>query len=128
MGGDLVGGLAAAIVLGAAIAWYQRLQQVRIPHNRWLFQAAFGLGALLGLLALLRGTGTLGGFAAVAALVGGGVFLGLRAISGQERRQPAVEVGSPVLDFEAPHAAGGSFDLASLRGRPFLLKFFRGHW
>ena len=37
-------------------------------------------------------------------------------------------VGAPILDFEAPDAEGEPFDLATLRGRPFLLKFFRGHW
>lgn len=128
VGGDLVGGLGAAIVLGAGIAWFQRMRQVRIPANRSLFQLAFGLGALLGLVALVRGTGLAGGAAAILALVAGAGFLGLQLLSGQERREPAVAVGGPILDFQAPHAAGGRFDLATLRGRPFLLKFFRGHW
>jgi peroxiredoxin len=33
-----------------------------------------------------------------------------------------------VVSFSAPDADGREFDLSSLAGRPFLLKFFRGHW
>jgi len=40
----------------------------------------------------------------------------------------AVRVGGPILDFSAPDENGEPFALASLRGRPYLLKFFRGHW
>ena len=35
---------------------------------------------------------------------------------------------SEIRNFTAKDDQGNSFDLAALRGRPFLLKFFRGHW
>jgi len=39
-----------------------------------------------------------------------------------------VKVGEPILRFRARDAEGNDFDLQELAGRPFLLKFFRGHW
>ena len=56
------------------------------------------------------------------------VFLGLTALSAQTPNTPAVAVGGPVIDFTAPADDGTLFDSGTLRGRPFLLKFFRGHW
>jgi peroxiredoxin len=61
-------------------------------------------------------------------LLGGLAFLALYAGSGQRPLTPAVTVGEPVLEFHALDDAGQPFDLSTLRGRPFLLKFFRGHW
>jgi len=86
------------------------------------------LGVALALAALGGGPGWPGGIAAGLALVAGGVFLTLQTLSRQPALVPAVQVGGPILDFSAPDDAGERFDLASLRGRPFLLKFFRGHW
>jgi cytochrome oxidase Cu insertion factor (SCO1/SenC/PrrC family) len=62
------------------------------------------------------------------AIVAGGAFVGLRLQSRQDAREPAVRIGAPILDFTAPDENGQPFALSSLRGRPFLLKFFRGHW
>ncbi|MCW5893753.1 MAG: peroxiredoxin family protein [bacterium] len=55
-------------------------------------------------------------------------FLALFAASGQRRTSSAVAVGAPVLDLVATDDTGRPFALAALRGRPVLLKFFRGHW
>ena len=85
-------------------------------------------GVGLGLLAFARGPGLAGGIAAGLALGGGGLFLLLQVLGQQSRRTPTVAVGQPILDFTAPDADGRPFALASLRGRPYLLKFFRGHW
>lgn len=41
---------------------------------------------------------------------------------------PAVGVADPVIDFTAPAYDGTTFSLAALRGKPVLIKFFRGHW
>jgi peroxiredoxin len=77
---------------------------------------------------LLAGVGVVGGIAAGLAIAGAAVFLALYSASGQAQRTPAVTVGRPILDFTAADDAGNPFDLARLRGTPFLLKFFRGHW
>jgi membrane associated rhomboid family serine protease len=126
--GALLGLAGAALVVGPGIDWFRRMQAVRIPRNRAPYLAANALGALLGAVALTMEPGWIGGTAAVLALVGGVLFLALRAQSTQDRGALAVRVGGPILDFTAPDADGGTFDLATLRGRPFLLKFFRGHW
>jgi peroxiredoxin len=39
-----------------------------------------------------------------------------------------VAVGQEAPDFAASDSGGATFRLASLRGAPVLLKFFRGHW
>lgn len=117
-----------AIVAGADLRWFQLLQAVRIPKDRTVFLALNATGALLGIGALLLGTGALAGILAVLAAVGGLAFLGLWAASGQAAATPAVAVGGPILDFVASDDEGNRFDLGALRGKPLLLKFFRGHW
>lgn len=126
--GPVLGLLGAALVLGAGVRWLQLMRRVRIPADRRAFLAANGAGALLGVAAFVAGPGMLGGLAAALAVLAGGGFLALHAASGQARVRPAVHVGGPVLDFAARDDAGEPFDLARLRGTPFLLKFFRGHW
>jgi len=47
------------------------------------------------------------------------------------RRQPRnidVQVGDRVRDFAAVDGHGETFELSSLAGQRFLLKFYRGHW
>jgi len=124
----LLGWLAAAITGLAGVLWFRRIAAVRVPENRAGFTTAFAAGLVLGAAALASGAGWLGGVPAGFALVGSATFLGLRLQSRQQARAPAVSVGGRILDFRAPDADGRSFDLASLRGRPYLLKFFRGHW
>jgi len=128
MNGSVFGLLGAALVLGFGIRWMQLMQRSRIPADVSAYLLASGAGALLGLGAFVFGTGIPGGIAAAVALAGGIAFLALYAASGQVRSAPAVRVGGPVLDFTATDDTGAPFALASLRGRPFLLKFFRGHW
>jgi cytochrome oxidase Cu insertion factor (SCO1/SenC/PrrC family) len=101
---------------------------VRVAERRPLVLALAGAGAGLGALALLRGPGLAGGVAAGLALALGALFFALQLLGRQASGAPAVAVGRPILDFMAPDADGRPFALAGLRGRPYLLKFFRGHW
>ena len=126
--GSMVGLLAGAILAGAGVRWLQLMQQVRLPRHATRYVVATGIAAALGVCAFVLGTGVIGGVAAGLAIVGGVVFMALVAASGQARVTPAVAVGRPVLDFVAADDSDRPFALASLRGRPFLLKFFRGHW
>ncbi|MCG8591052.1 MAG: hypothetical protein MJE66_17305 [Proteobacteria bacterium] len=116
------------VVLAAGVSWFRRMGQVRVPHDRTAYLTAMGVGAALGAFGLWLGSGWLGGLAGTVALLGGGIFVGLRLQSTQQAREPSVRVGGPILHFTLPDAEGKPFDLASLSGRPFLLKFFRGHW
>ena len=89
---------------------------------------ASSVAAALGIVAFVIGTDVAGGVAAGLAIVAGVAFLALLAASRQPALTPAVAVGGPVVDFAAADDEGRPFDLASLRGTPVLLKFFRGHW
>jgi hypothetical protein len=120
--------LSALVVGTAGGLWFRRLRAVRVPEDRTGFLAAFGAGGALAVAAFVLGPGWLAGVAAGLALLGSVTFLGLNLQSTQADRTPRVAVGGPILDFSAPDADGAEFQLAQLRGKPFLLKFFRGHW
>ncbi|HEY2386421.1 MAG TPA: peroxiredoxin family protein [Candidatus Binatia bacterium] len=128
MNGSLLVMLAVALVFGPGIRWLQLMSRVRLPCDARAYVAANALGAACGLAAPFAGAGTLTSIGGVIAALGGLLFLGLLAASGQRSTPPAVRVGGPLLDFVAADDAGHPFDLASLRGHAVLLKFFRGHW
>ena len=121
----ILGG-AAEIVVSAV--WFLLVARVKVPSDRRPFTAAHAVTVGLGVVALALGAHGLGAALAWFAIVGGGTFLALQTQSAQARKTPAVAVGGPVIEFTLPDHAGRPFDLASLRGTPFLLKFFRGHW
>ena len=123
--GDLLGIAGLLLVAAAWAAWIRALVSVRVPANRSAYLVAMAVGSLLGAASFATGPGSV---AAGLALAAGITFLGLRVFSGQDVTEPSVAVGGPIIDFQAPDENGEIFDLASLRGRPFLLKFFRGHW
>lgn len=122
------GYIAAVIVVGAWIQWFRLINQVRIPSDRTAFVVVNGAGALIGIAAFLLGASTLAGVAAGIAVFAGIMFIGLVAGSGQAPNVPAVAVGQPIFAFEASDDEGKPFSVGDLRGKPFLLKFFRGHW
>ncbi len=142
---EMLHALLAAIVLAgsAVIIHYEGLRAIstftsklEIPHRTLslvvvtgvlllhlveicLYAAGFFvMHAYLGLGSIAGGIAALLGFA----------FLGLRPQSSQKPKRPAVEVGGPILGFSAPDENGVDFDLSNLKGKPYLLKFFRGHW
>ncbi len=120
--------LALAIVVGSAALWFRRMYQVRIPRNRTPFLAVWLFGAALALIALIQGTGWIGGTAAILA-IGFGAFVAFTmAISRQITAADAIKVGAPLPAVLAPDENGETFELSSLAGKPVLLKFFRGHW
>ncbi len=128
MSGDLLGWLGAAIVVATGVFWFRRLRAVRIPRDRTPVFVAVVLGAGLGVLGLVLGTGWASGIPATFAAVSGGIFLAIQLQAGQARRKPGFALGQPLPDFVAPDDSGAPFASASLRGKPLLLKFFRGHW
>lgn len=128
MNGNTTALFALALVLVPGIPWLWLMQRVRIPKNRTPFVAPSAAGAIAGLYSLALDPGPAAAAAAIVAIAGGAIFVALCAASRQRPNEPAVSVGGPILDFRARDDSGRDFDLASLRGRPFLLKFFRGHW
>jgi hypothetical protein len=128
MSGAILGFLAFALVAQAGLVWMRLIREVRVAERRPLVLLVILAGMGLGLLAFTRGPGIAGGIAAGLAVGAGVLFLLLQLLGQQSRRTAAVAVGRPILDFTAPDADGRPFQLASLRGRPYLLKFFRGHW
>ena len=128
MSATALGFAALAMEVGAGVVWFRRAFAVALPENRAAFVAVWALGAALGIAALLRGAGWVGGVPATLAVLAGAFFLFTVAISAQKGGSGALQVGTPVPDFSALDDEGNRFELSSLAGRPLLLKFFRGHW
>ena len=128
MSPDFLGLVALGCAAAAGVLWMRAIREVRVAERRPLVLALVGAGAAVGALALLRGPGLAGGVAGGLAVALGALFFALQLLGRQTRGAPAVSVGRPILDFSAPDADGRPFALAALRGRPYLLKFFRGHW
>ncbi|MDJ0785381.1 MAG: hypothetical protein QNK05_01155 [Myxococcota bacterium] len=126
--GASLGFASLAVTLATATAWVVGLRAARLSGRRGLAMLGFAVALGLGVVALLSSPGTLGGIAATFGTAAGAIFLGLQTLAGQVDATPAVAVGGPILDFTAPDDQGKPFDTASLRGKPYLLKFFRGHW
>jgi peroxiredoxin len=128
MSGRILGWAAASVIAAAAVPWYLAMRRVRVPRNAAPYLVACGIGAALGVAAFVAGTDLGSGIAAGLAITTTLAFYALFSASGQRRGTPTVRVGGPILDFTATDDAGLPFSLAKLRGRPVLLKFFRGHW
>ena len=128
MSGVLLGYIGAGMVLTTWFTWTRAMRAVRVPANRTPHLVVMGLGVVCGLGALVEEPGAAGGIAATLAILGGGIFLGLRLQTGQDARVPAVKIGEPILEFSALNDRSERFHPSSMRGKPYLLKFFRGHW
>ncbi len=126
--GNALGVFAFLLVAGAMALWFQRMKQVRIPRDRRGFVACWAVGAGLGVLALTQGEGWVTGISAGCAAVAGTLFCALVYISPQKVADNAVQVGESLRGFTAPDENGDDFSIASVAGKPVLLKFFRGHW
>ncbi len=121
-------GLLALIVVAATFYnWFQLIDRVAIPRNRAGWFATFLAGGALGVMAISQG-GFFSTLLGLPAAFVGFVFPALRLQSKQQPNRPAVAVGGKMVGFVAPDEHGNDFDLASLTGKPYLLKFFRGHW
>jgi len=124
----LLGWAAAALVVGAGVAWFRAAREVRLPKDRRGFVAVWALGCALGIAALAGNAGWAGGIPAVIAVLGSALVLFTIGISRQTAAPDAIAVGALLPAFSAPDENGATFESASLAGSPTLLKFFRGHW
>jgi cytochrome oxidase Cu insertion factor (SCO1/SenC/PrrC family) len=123
-----IGLLAFALAFTTGFLWFRRAFAVQLPKDRTGFVVAMSVAAILGIVALTGSPGWIGGTAATLSVVASAFFLILVSISAQKGGSGKLRVGAPIPDFTAPDENGEPFQLSSLAGRPFLLKFFRGHW
>lgn len=128
MSASVLGFLALALLAQAGFVWTRSIGEVRTGERRPLVLGIVLAGLGLGVLALWQGAGLFGSIAAGLAVALAAVFLTLTVLGRQLRATPAVAVGQPMPEFSAPDAEGQPFSSASLAGRPYLLKLFRGHW
>lgn len=126
--GTILGIAGGLLELVLSAVWLWLIRRVRVPADLRPTIAAHAVAVALGVAALALGASALGQILAAAAILGGIVFLSLQTQSRQARLTPAVAVGGPIVEFTLPDHEARPFDLATLRGKPFLLKFFRGHW
>jgi hypothetical protein len=117
------------IVLSSTLAWALMIYKFTIPNNRIAFIVAWLLGWGTGVAALILGTGSLlANIGLGFALIVSSFLLLTVLIGGQKGGTGQFVVGSPVPALSAPDENGEIFDMASMSGKPILLKFFRGHW
>lgn len=128
MNGTALGIVSFLVVAGSMGLWFLRIRRVAIPTDRRAFVASWVGGAALGIFALTQGPGWVGGIPAGLAAVAGLVFSALVYVSPQKVADDAIRVGERLREFTAPDENGADFRVASLAGKPVLLKFFRGHW
>jgi hypothetical protein len=126
--GAVLGLLAFGTVFGSWAVYWPKIKAMRVPLHPLGHQAVIVLGLILAMVSFTQGPGLLGGIGAALAFLAGGLFLFFTLMSGMPEKAPAVAVGQSFLDFTAKDADGNDFTLSSLKGTPFLLKFFRGHW
>lgn len=119
---------ALATSLTVSALWLTALWRVTL--GRWLrwLMGLCAVAVCLGAAALAVADGPWLKAAATLSLIMPGSMFGIQLISRQKIRPIAVKVGGPILDFTAVDGDGQPFRLSSLVGRPYLLKFYRGHW
>jgi len=123
-----LGFIALLLAVASTAFWFRLARAVRLPKNRSGFVLVWASSVLLGVIALAQGAGWIGGIPAGLAVLLGTFLLFTVAVSPQQAARDAIAVGEVLRELSAPDENGESFELASMAGRPVLLKFFRGHW
>jgi hypothetical protein len=117
-----------AVVLAGWTSWWAKIKALTIPSKPIAYQSLMAAGIVLIVWGMIRGAGPLGGMIGFVGLVAGGMYLWTSTMRELPKQTLAVRVGEPVLDFDASDSDGAAFSISSLSGKPFLLKFYRGHW
>ena len=128
MQANALGIFALLITLGAGTLWIRALRRVALPKNRAAFLFTFLLAGALGTLALVQGTGWIGGVCSGFSIFVALFFLLTVAIGKQRTGAEVIRVGDLIPAFTAVDEHGENFDSLGLAGSPVLIKFFRGHW
>ncbi len=128
MSGPLLAGLGVAMLATGGMLWVRWIRRVEFGEKGWILSALVAGAAALAAASVATGPGLAGGVAAGLVGLVGLAWLVLRRMARQSTQAPLVAVGDALPDFSAPDENGEPFELARLRGRPLLIKFFRGHW
>ncbi|MFT5679268.1 MAG: hypothetical protein ACI8RZ_000172 [Myxococcota bacterium] len=113
----------------AVILWYfQVINREKVPVSIGPFSGAILTGMVLSAVGFALDPGGLtGGLMAVTLFMGGFILWLLT-----QRKVPdgnlIVSTGQPMPLLAATTDTGAAFDLASLKGRRVMVKFFRGSW
>jgi hypothetical protein len=126
--GDWLGLASGVLITLVMVLWFRKITAVNVPRFRTPYFGGMLVAAVLGIAAFMLDTSWVGGVPAGLGIFLGLMFPALRLQSSQDQKTPSVRVGDPVLNFTVLDETGESFDLASMAGSPYLLKFFRGHW
>lgn len=114
---------------GLLVLWVHAMKRVKMRKRLPMLNSLAAAATIVGIAAFTLEPGIFGGIlAGLSILVGAGFLVLGIFLSALSKQTPAVKVGAPLIFFTAPDENGEPFDIASLRGRPILLKFFRGHW
>lgn len=133
----ILAGTGLLLVVSTWVAYLSTIPRAKVPTNPSLYTLAQLVGVVLvgAALALAVGSETLSPGARIAVYVVMGMSMMLFStwlFLMATRKTPAgalqVDVGDSVLPFVASRSDGTPFDLASLQGERYLLKFFRGSW
>lgn len=115
-------------VVGNLATHYPKIKSNRAPLRPWREQALMLAAVLLAGGGFVLQPGIVGYLLGGVATVLAAMFLVATATSDLPKKKFAVSVGAIAPDFSATDATGGKFGLSDLRGRPVLLKFYRGFW
>lgn len=117
----VIAAFAGYLALTFGLALFQR-----VPYAS-LLVAASGVALGIWRAAQRPGAGTLAAAVASVALAGFGAWwIFGYSMYGPREEQPGV--GDRFPDFTLPDSTGATFELASARGRPIVLLFYRGDW
>lgn len=126
--GAKLGIFALVLAVACAALWFYQVRQVDIPEDRTAFVLVFLAAAGLGVAALVKGAGWIGGVPAGLAIFIGILLPFTIAVSPQEAEARAIQVGDTIPHFTSTEDSGKAFDSESLDGHLVLIKFFRAHW
>ncbi|HIF94612.1 MAG: hypothetical protein ABGX04_13575 [Myxococcales bacterium] len=128
MTGLILAGIAVGLLIGGIALWMRLISRVEIDSGRRLPSAMIATALVLSVIALTQSPGLVGGILAGLTATMGSIAVVLQVLAPQSKQEPAIAVGQVLPAFTALDHEGKAFDLASLNGRPILMKFFRGHW
>jgi peroxiredoxin len=116
------------VAVGNLATHYPKIKNNHAPLRPRREQAVMVLTLLLASAGFLLQPGIVGYLLGGVAVVLAFMFLVATATSGLPKKKLAVSVGATAPDFTATDANGREFRLSDLRGRPVLMKFYRGYW
>jgi hypothetical protein len=108
--------------------YYFQIKKVNVSPNARFILLKMTVALMLSITAIVISPVLAVIMPAVLSLSGSAAFLLMLATRRTPNRPIAVTVGQRCIDFSAKDSDNRDFTLSSTKGRPVLLKFYRGHW